>query len=165
MILHLWRKSAMKVCQLALVVASLLAASQGFAATGRPDDATLAAMGLSGLNVISDDAGLAVRGFGYNGAKAYGQSFAVVASHGAAAGSTNGYDAKGKKKAAGANLSFASVEVKSGGNHGGGGYGNQSYGGGGHGGGCNDGCGPSVCKPKSIKITAIAGGSSYGSIK
>ncbi len=138
----------MKVCQLALVVAALAAASQTFAAEGRPDDATLAAMGLSGLNVISDDAGLAVRGFGYNGAKAYGQSFAVVASHNAVAGSTNGYDAKGKKKAAGANLSFAGLEIKSGG---------------GHGGGCYDNCGGG--KPKSIKVFAIAGGSSFGSIK
>ncbi|MGD9632974.1 MAG: hypothetical protein AB7I57_24320, partial [Pirellulales bacterium] len=106
-----------------------------------------------------------VRGFGYSGANAYGQSFAVVATHGAAAGSTNGYDAKGKKKASGANLSFAGVEIKQGGGHGGGGdHGGGDYGplysqgGGGYGGG-ND------CKPKSVKVFAISGGSSYGSIK
>lgn len=158
----------MKVCQLALVAAALLAASSAFAADGRPSDTTLAAMGLSGLNVISDDDGLAVRGFGYNGASAYGQSFAVVATNGAAAGSTNGYKASGKKKAAGANLSFAGVEVKQGGGYGGGDYGplysQGGNNGGGHGGDCYDNCGGGY-KPKSIKVFAISGGSSFGSIK
>lgn len=160
----------MKVCQLALVAAAIFAAANAFAADGRPSNATLAAMGLSGLNVISDSDSLAIRGFGYNGANAYGQSFAVVASHGAAAGSTNGYDAKGKKKASGANLSFAAVETKKGGSHGGGGgdYGplySQGGNNGGHGGDCYDDCGHGGYKPKSIKVFAIAGGSSFGSIK
>ena len=155
----------MKVCQLAVLVAALVigalaANSPVLAAEGVPSDATLAAMGLSGLNVISDSEGLAVRGMGWT--SAYGQSFAVVSIKGATAGSTNGYKASGKKQASGENFSFAGVEVKHGGGHGGGGYGNQSYGGGGHGGGCNDGCGHS---PKPIKINAFAGGSSIGSRK
>lgn len=154
----------MKVRHLALVAVALAAASPAFAADGRPSDEALTAMGLSGLNVISDEAGLTVRGFGYNGASAYGQSFAVVATNGGAAGSTNGYKANGKKKAAGANLSFAGVEVSQGGGHGGGDYGPLYSQGGNYGGGCNDGCPPS-CKPKSIKVFAISGGSSYGSIK
>lgn len=164
----------MKVRYLALVLAALAAAYPAFAAGGRPSDETLAAMGLAGLNVISDDAGLAVRGFGYNGASAYGQSFAVVSSKGAMAGSTNGYKASGKKKAAGANLSFAGVEVKkSGGHHGGdGSYGGQgNYGSGGgygsNGGGGSHGSGGSHggYGGKPVKVFAIAGGSSYGSTK
>ncbi len=146
----------MKVFQLGLLVVALLVgapmgAAQALAASGRPSDATLAAMGLSDLRVMSDGEGLAVRGLGYNGASAYGKSFAVVASHGAIAGSTNSYKASGKYKASGHNLSFAEVEVEveSEGGHGGG-HGKKSYGGG-HG-----------SQPKSFEIKAIAGGSSSG---
>jgi hypothetical protein len=148
----------MKVFQLsllvvALFVGALMGAAQALAASGRPSDATLAAMGLADLRVMTDSEGLAVRGLGYNGASAYGKSFAVVASHGAIAGSTNGYKASGKYKASGHNISFAKVEVETESDHGGGnngGYGNNSYGGG-HGG-----------KPQSFEIKAIAGGSSSG---
>jgi hypothetical protein len=125
-----------------LLVVAALSASQALAANGVPSDTTLAAMGLSGLRVMSDSEGLAVRGLGWSGSSAYGQSFAVVATHGAAAGSTNGYNASGKKVAGGANLSFASVEIK----------------GGGHNNDCYDPCNP----PKPVKIKAIAGGSSIG---
>lgn len=169
----------MKVRHFALVLAALAVALPAFAAGGRPSDKTLAAMGLSGLNVISDEAGLAVRGFGYNGTSAYGQSFAVVASKGAIAGSTNGYKASGKKQASGANLSFAGIEIKkssghNGGSHGSSGsYGGQgSYGSGGGqgssgGGGGSGGSGGSHggYGGKSVKVFAIAGGSSYGSTK
>ena len=130
----------MKVCKLALTLAALLATPQTFAADGCPSDSTLAAMGLADLNVISDDAGLAVRGHGFFGAKAYGQSFAAVAAKGGIASSTNGYFAKGNKYAGGDNFSFAGVEVKQSGGH----YGS------GHGGG------------KSFSIGAFAGGSSSG---
>jgi hypothetical protein len=166
--------SAMKVRHFALVLAVLAVALPAFAAGGRPSDKTLSAMGLSGLNVISDEAGLAVRGFGYNGASAYGQSFAAVASHKGAAGSTNGYKASGKKKASGANLSFAGIEVKQSGGHGSGGShggGGGSYGGqGGYGGASSGGSGSSGGSygghgGKSVKVFAIAGGSSYGSTK
>lgn len=160
----------MKVCKSIFTLAALLASSQVFAAEGRPSSSTLAAMGLADLNVISDDAGLAVRGHGFFGAKAYGQSFAAVAAKGGIAGSTNGYFAKGKKYAGGDNFSFAGVEVKQYGGHKGGGhksggkkggsYGNQSYGsGGGHGSsGGHGGHGGG----KSFSIGAFAGGSSSG---
>jgi hypothetical protein len=161
----------MKVRHLALVLAAFAVATPLFAAGGRPSSETLSAMGLSGLNVISDDAGLAVRGFGYNGASAYGQSFAVVAGHGAAAGSTNGYKANGKKKASGANLSFAGIEIKQSGGHNGGGHNGGSYGSqggyGSNGGGGSHGSGGSHggYGGKSVKVFALSGGSSYGSIK
>ncbi len=153
----------MKVCQLGLLVVALivgaqLGASQALAASGLPSDTTLAAMGLSDLRVMSDSEGLTVRGLGYNGASAYGKSFAAVSSHGATAGSTNGYNAKGKYVAAGHNNSYAGIEVETGGGHdNGGGYGNSSKGGhnGGHGDNCNS------C-PKSIKIKAFSGGFSIG---
>jgi hypothetical protein len=158
----------MKVCKLVLALAALVAASPTFAADGRPSNATLAAMGLADLNVISDDAGLAVRGFGFFGAKAYGQSFAVVATKGGAAGSNNGYFATGKKYASGDNFSYAKVEVTKSGGHKGGGkkgggnmggsYGNQSYGGSGGGHGSSGGHGGG----KSFSIGAFAGGSSTG---
>jgi hypothetical protein len=147
----------MKVCKLALTLAALLATPQTFATDGRPSDSTLAAMGLADLNVISDDAGLAVRGHGFFGAKAYGQSFAAVAAKGGIASSTNGYFAKGNKYAGGDNFSFAGVEVKQSGGHYGSGHGNQSYGsGGGHGSSGGHGGG------KSFSIGAFAGGSSSG---
>lgn len=154
----------MKVCQLSLLIAALfvgalLGVSPACAAGGLPSDSTLAAMGLSDLRVMSDSEGLTVRGLGYNGASAAGKSFAVVSSHGATAGSTNSYNAKGNKFAAGANGSYAGVEVETGGGHNnGGGYGSSSKGGhgGGHGNDCN------VCQPQSIKIKAFSGGSSFG---
>ena len=93
--------------------------------TAGPARRTLAAMGLSDLRVMSDSEGLAVRGLGWSGSSAYGQSFAVVSTKGAVAGSTNGYKSSGKKVAGGANFSFAAVEVSKGG----------------HGGDCYDDCG------------------------
>ena len=154
----------MKLCQLGLLVVALfvgaqLGASQALAAGGLPSGTTLAAMGLSDLRVMSDSEGLAIRGLGFNGASANGKSWAVVSSHGATAGSENGYNAKGNYVASGHNFSFAGIEVESGDGHdNGGGYGNNSKGGhnGGHGDNCNS------CQPKSIKIKAFAGGSSIG---
>lgn len=128
----------MKVFQLALLAVAMIGAQQALAADGRPSDATLAAMGLSDLHVMSDSDGLAIRGLGFNGAKAFGFSFAVVASPFGSAGSTNGYQASGKYKASGHNLSFAGIEVKS------------------HGNPCNP------CQTPSISIKAFAGGSSTG---
>lgn len=138
----------MKV-RLTLVAAAILvaASTSARAAEGVPSNDTLAAMGLTGLNVISDNEGLNIRGMGYNGASAFGQSFAVVSTKGATAGSTNGYKASGKKLAAGANLSFAEVEV--------------SQGKGSHGNNCYDGCGNGG-KPKNVTVRAIAGGGSIG---
>jgi hypothetical protein len=160
----------MKV-RICLVAAALVvaAASSTRAAEGVPSNDTLAAMGLAGLNVISDHEGLDIRGMGYSGTSAYGASFAVVSIKGATAGSTNGYKASGKKVAGGSNLSFAKVEVSKGkgghnggGHDNGGGYGNR---GGGHGGDCYDDCGHGGHgggKPKTVSVKAIAGGSSIG---
>jgi hypothetical protein len=151
----------MKVCQLCLVLVAMMGASQALAANDLPSQADLAAMGLSGIEVMTDSEALAVRGLGYNGASAYGHSFAFVSSQGSAAGSVNGYKAKGKHFAAGRNESEAELEIKVSGGHNGGGYGGNSkskkpkggHTGGGH---CN------VCSPKpfSISIEASAGGSS-----
>src|SRR5262249_53593451 len=89
-----------------------------------PSHATLQAMGLGDLQIMTDEEGLSVRGMG---ALAYGQSFAAVSGPGAAASSVNGYLSQGSHSAAGKNLSFAGIEVQiSSGDNGddGGGYGN-----------------------------------------
>jgi hypothetical protein len=138
----------MKVYQLALLTAAMMGASQALAAGGLPSDATLAAMGLADLHVMSDHDGLAVRGFGYHGgASARGFGWAVVSTPYASAGSVNSYDASGKNKAGGQNSSYAGVEIKSGGN---------KYG------GKKNSCGSCGFKPQSSSITAFSGGSSFG---
>lgn len=114
---------------------------------------TLDQMGLSGLSMMSDEAGLTVRGHGYTGA--YGYSWAAVASRGATAGSVNGYYAKGSKYSSGENYSDAGIIIKNSGGHGGG-YGDKSYDGGG--GGCHS-CGSSK------SIYAFSGGGSTGKRK
>jgi hypothetical protein len=144
---------------------ALVAVASTRASAEQPSQQTLAAMGLGGLSAMSDDDALAVRGFGYRGhskssARAYGHSWANISSHGASAGSKNGYDSKGKHSASGKNLSYAGKLIISGhiGNGNGGG-GNGGGGGGamaangGHGGGHGGG----------IKVKAVvvfAGGSS-----
>jgi hypothetical protein len=137
-----------------LVVA--MGASQALAAGGLPSQATLSAMGLAELRVMSDSEGLAIRGLGYSGASAAGKSWASIAGYGAAAGSVNSYNAKGKYLAGGRNESEAELEIKVGDNHnnhgGGGGYDNKSKGG-------------HNSKPQSIKIEVSAGGSSIGFTK
>ena len=145
----------MKVRLFSLVAVALLAASQASAAT--PSDATLAAMGLSGIEVMSDSEGLAVRGFGYRGTSANGKSFAVVSTKNASAGSQNGYSANGKKFSYGANESYAGVEIKTSGGHGGnskGGKGGKNSKGGGKGG-----------KPQTVSISAYGGGFSIAKTK
>jgi hypothetical protein len=152
----------MKVCKLSLLVAALLvgaltAASQALAAGGVPSDATLAAMGLTDLRVMTDSEGLAVRGLGYSGfgAAAFGKSWAVISTPHGSAGSFNGYNSVGNYQASGDNFSFAGVEFQQSGGHN-----NKSSNkskGGKSGGGCNS-CGYS--QPKSIGI--FSGGSSTG---
>lgn len=145
----------MKVSQLTLLVAALVTgASQAIAAGGVPSDATLAAMGLSDLNVMTDSEGLAVRGLGYYGASAFGKSWAVISTPYGSAGSTNGYNAVGNHQASGDNFSFAGVEIQSSGNHN-----NSNKSKGGKGGGCNS-CGGYGNQPKSIAV--FSGGSSTG---
>jgi hypothetical protein len=110
----------LKQCALA---AAILAGWQAAAVadSGRPSPATLEAMGLSGMYVMSDVDAMAVRGLGFGShAEVWGVSFAGVSGQGAQAGSTNGYKASGKHHAVGANLSFAELEIThSGGGHGG----------------------------------------------
>ena len=141
----------MKVRLLILLVVAM-GASQALAAGGVPSQATLASMGLANLRVMTDSEGLAIRGLGYYGASAAGKSWALIAGHGAAAGSTNSYNAKGKYLAGGRNESEAELEIKVGNNHGGGGYDKKSKGG-------------HNSKPQSIKIEVSAGGSSIGFTK
>jgi hypothetical protein len=129
---------------------------------GRPSRDALAAMGLGGMTVMSDDAAMSIRGHGYQGggtksiARAWGSSFANYETPHGDSHTENGYFAEGKHKAKGSNLSYAGViKIQTKPGHGGGDYGNGprssggGYGGGGHGGGI------------SIKATVVfAGGSS-----
>jgi hypothetical protein len=101
------------------------------AADTKPGNASLEAMGLGGLQILSDEEALAVRGFGYGSqASAWGQSWASVGK----ASSTNGYNASGPRYASGENYSEAGIRVTTtgGGNNG-------HHGGGKPGGGWGDG--------------------------
>jgi hypothetical protein len=112
---------------------------------GRPSRATLEAMGLGSLHVISDDAATAVRGHGYQGGGAYvrvtGSSFATIEGPDGGSHSENSYFAEGKHKAKGNNSSYAGVTNTWGGGGNGGPRPTSSakpgggYGGGGGGGG------------------------------
>jgi hypothetical protein len=158
----------MKVQKLGWVAIGLVAmVCAPVSAADRPSQATLAAMGLSGMSVMSDVEALNIRGMGFSGhskkgkgkskssARAWGSSFARVSGHGAEAGSQNGYDSQGRHFAAGANLSFAGKLIVSGGGGGGGGdWGGDAAvnGGGGHGG--HGG------KPRVKAVVVFAGGGS-----
>ncbi len=111
-------------------------------------EGTLAEMGLGGLVLLSDEDASSVRGLGYNGrggAAVYGHSWANVSSSYGSAGSENGYRARGRHSAKGANLSFAGVvEIRSSGGNGGSRCG-----------GCGGGGGPRV-----KAVIAFAGGAS-----
>jgi hypothetical protein len=103
----------MKRCFTVALAASLLVAlgSVAQAAQGMPSQATLRAMGLSGMQVISDFDAMSIRGMGYqkshSKAIAFGISYAKVSGHGAEAGSIDGYYAEGKHFAAGKHGSIA----------------------------------------------------------
>jgi hypothetical protein len=91
-----------------VLMLGLLAAfpALALAEDGRPSQATLTAMGLSGLQVMSDDEAMAVRG---KFAVAGGISIAYIPDGGILppAGSVNFHLAAGKHYAAGANNSYA----------------------------------------------------------
>ena len=134
----------MRVCQLSVfVVVALIGASQAMAESGLPSQSDLDAMGLAGLQVMSDVEGLSVRGMGFNGVSAYGNSWASVASHGASAGTKNGYNSHGNYLAGGHNESEAEleIEIEISGGHNGGEWGNKSKGGHSNGGHNSGGCG------------------------
>lgn len=96
----------LSVCCAALMAS---AASTAAAHDGAIDNNTLAAMGLSGVQIVSDQEASSVRGNGF--AIAAGGSFAFVGSHHAAAGSANGYLAAGHHFAGGVNGSVAGKTV------------------------------------------------------
>jgi hypothetical protein len=138
---------------------------------GRPSRQTLAAMGLGGMTILSDEEATSIRGMGWNGGHGgssvavSGNSFANIVTPIGDAHSENSYAASGKHFAAGANGSHAGVEIKisSGkkgghkpnGNHGGNTWGNKGgmkwSGKGGHGGGHRG-------KPTTISFKVFAGG-------
>src|SRR3990172_9591406 len=95
----------------------VLACSASAEQPGLPSDAALAAMGLSGIEVMSDSEATEIRGMGYLPyASVRGRSRARVSLNGqvdedAGAGSRNRYRAKGKYEASGENRSDAYLEV------------------------------------------------------
>jgi hypothetical protein len=132
----------------------------------RPSQQSLADMGLGGMEIMSDDEGLAIRGFGWSSAAAYGHSWAQVATKYGSAGSENGYKSKGKHFAKGSTLSYAGFELEIKRSKGGkkGGYGGKPSGQwGGNGGGGNGGGHHGSSKKVSFKV--YAGGSSWAKAK
>ena len=96
------------------------------AADGRPSQQTLAAMGLGGMTILSDEEATSVRGFGWKGGNGghggshvavSGNSFADIDTPFGNAHSENAYAAEGKHFATGANGSHAGVEIKFSGGH------------------------------------------------
>ena len=138
----------MKRCLTVVLAASLFAAlgSVAQAEQGMPSQATLRAMGLSGMQVMNDFEAMSVRGMGFqqsghSTAIAFGISYAKINGHDAEAGSIDGYYAEGKHHAAGAHGSYAGkVEItKTSGGKGGKGHGDKGRGGKGGKGGMNGG--------------------------
>ena len=126
----------MKRCLTVVLAASMLVAFVGVAQAGHgmPSQATLRAMGLSGMQVMSDREAMGVRGMGYyssnksnksnkSTAIAFGISYAKVGGHyDARAGTLDGFFAKGKHYASGKHGSIAGkVVIKKGGRGGHGG--------------------------------------------
>ncbi len=103
----------MKRCLTLALAASLLVAlgSVAQAEQGMPSQATLRAMGLSGMQVMSDYDAMSIRGMGYqkshSKAIAFGISYAKVSGHGAEAGSKDGFFAEGSHFAGGKHGSIA----------------------------------------------------------
>lgn len=92
---------------------------------GMPSQTTLSAMGLSGMQVVSDREAMSIRGHGFQGhgnsiAIAFGVSYAHVGGRRAGAGSLDGFLAIGKHHASGKHGSIAGAIVFGGG---GGGFG------------------------------------------
>lgn len=135
-----------------------------------PSQSTLNAMGLSGIEVMSDSEAESVRGFGYYGYSpkkssviAFGVSYAHVSGHGAKAGSKDGYYADGRYYAGGKHGSHAKIVVKKSkhrrGRRGGGSNGQVPYTNGGENGGGHKGGGH-----KSVKVVKVyAGGYAHAS--
>ena len=183
----------MRVSIIALLACSVLAATAGLscAEQGLPEASTLGDMGLSGLQVISDDEALDIRGFGYDpwhgygrhakhqskhrSATAFGRSWAQIAYQGASAGTEDGFAAMGRHLAQGEHGSEAGIvithgkgKMRRGGRRGGGGQGGPpqaTNGGGNNGGGMNGHGGGYPPKPKAKSARVFAGGFSIGITK
>jgi hypothetical protein len=114
---HLLGVHKMKQCLTVLLAASMLVAFVGIAQAenGMPSQSTLRAMGLSGMQVMSDREAMNVRGMGYSShgstAIAFGISYAHAGGYQASAGSLDGFFAKGNHFAGGAHGSIAGKVV------------------------------------------------------
>jgi len=91
----------MKYLLMTLAVVMIFALPALAADQGNLSQASLAKMGLSGMTVMSDAQGTAVRGMGY--VVAYGSSWTFTST----AGGVDGYYAQGKTLAVGATISVA----------------------------------------------------------
>lgn len=106
-----------KLVSASLALAMMLVLSAGASAeNGAINNSTLQAMGLSGMQVMSDTDAMTVRGQGYGGYKsfavAFGGSYAAVGGD-ASAGTVNGFLAFGNYKASGEQGSEAGKTYKS----------------------------------------------------
>lgn len=107
------------VLTFALACSVLAMAGVAQADNGMPSQSTLNAMGLSGMQVMSDSEATGVRGLGYyayspkkSSVIAYGKSYAYVSGHGAKAGTKDGYIAEGTYYAKGKHGSKAKIVVE-----------------------------------------------------
>jgi hypothetical protein len=99
------------------VVVFCVASNVAVANDSAPNQDTLAAMGLSGMQVLSDSDALDIRGKGYfhkpaSQVQIWGSSNANVSKWGGSAESKNGYKASGKHFAEGSNHSYAGMSSK-----------------------------------------------------
>jgi hypothetical protein len=85
----------------------VLSAAPAMAGEGRVSNQSLAKMGLSGMQTMSDAQGMQIRGTSI--AVVAGISYAHISGEGGSAGSVNGYFAAGNHSASGANLSAAAA--------------------------------------------------------
>jgi hypothetical protein len=83
----------------------VLSAAPAFAGQGHVSRQSLAKMGLAGMQVMTDDQGMQVRGLSI--AVAAGGSIATISGEGGSATSVNGYFAAGHHSASGFNVSVA----------------------------------------------------------
>lgn len=102
-------------------LALVFALSSNASAADTVSVSALADMGLAGMEVMSDEAGLAIRGKGYKPGKmkmakkpwsaAYGVSYAGVGGKGGEAGTLDGFAAEGKYMASGEHFSEAGKTI------------------------------------------------------
>jgi hypothetical protein len=85
----------------------VLSAAPALAGDGQVSHKSLAKMGLSGMQTMSDTQGMKIRGTSV--AVVAGISYAHISGEGGSAGSVNGYFAAGHHSASGANLSVAAT--------------------------------------------------------